>query len=325
MNSNVTAKSSSAWVDVLLATYNGGRHVAEQIESILGQDYTHSRIVVRDDGSSDGTMAIIRKFVRQYPEKIRLLDDSVGNVGSAGNFLRLIESSDADYAMLSDQDDVWLPNKISMTMEAMRENEEKYGQSTPILIHTDLRVTDVNLSVISDSFWKYQKISPDCDAINRLLVQNVVTGCTVMINRSLISLVRPASSGMIEHDWWLALIAASFGKIAYVPKPTILYRQHGMNIVGAVKWGVLSGIWKGFIDENNNITKSLDRTRVQAAQFLKLYEHLLPPATKIKILKYSTLHELSFFPRMICIIRYRFFKIGMLRNIGMMLKMKSVS
>jgi len=311
-------------VDILLATYNGERFLAEQIESLLGQDYVHTRLVIRDDASSDGTMAIIQKFIKQYPDKISLLNDSGDNVGSAANFFRLIESSNADYVMLSDQDDVWLPDKVSMTMETMRANEEKYGPETPILIHTDLRVTSGNLSGISDSFWNYQKISPDCDAINRLLVQNVVTGCTVMINRSLMALVRPVSAGIIEHDWWLALIAASFGRIAFVPKPTILYRQHGENAVGAVKWSTLGMIRKSLSAENKNrMAARLEKTRLQAAQFLKIYDDILMPATRRIIWRYATLDELSFFPRLFCVIRCRFFKIGVLRNIGMMLSLAS--
>lgn len=308
------------WVTILLATYNGERFLAEQVESILGQSYIYTRLVIRDDGSSDNTMAIIRKYIKQYPERICLLNDSVGHLGSAANFTRLIESSNADYVMLSDQDDVWLPDKVSMTMEAMRKAEAKYGHATPILIHTDLMVTDGNLSVISGSFWKFQKISPGCDAINRLLVQNVVTGCTVMINRGLMALVRSVYTGMIEHDWWLALIAASFGKIAYVPRSTILYRQHGKNAVGAVKWSAFGMVKKSFSIENrNSIASRLEQSRLQAAQFLRVYDDLLLPGIKSKIYKYATLDELGFFPRLFCIIKYRFFKIGLLRNIGMLL------
>lgn len=326
MNSSVTIKSYEPQVDILLATFNGECFLGEQIESILGQEYANYKLIVRDDGSSDGTMAIIRNYIERFPGKISLLDDSMGNVGSSGNFLRLIASSTADYVMLSDQDDVWLPGKVSMTMRAMRENEEKHGRLMPILVHTDLKVANGELSVIADSFWKYQKLSPHCDGINRLLVQNVVTGCTVMINRKLVDLVRPDSTGMIEHDWWLALIAASFGKIAFVPEASMLYRQHGKNAVGAVKWSPVSMLRKFFVDENKNvIIANLAKSRIQAAHFLKEYEQLLPPEIGGKIAKYSKLHELRFLPKLVCVIRYRFFKIGVMRNIGMMLRIRSIS
>lgn len=302
-----------------MATYNGERFLVEQIESILKQNYTHIKLVIRDDGSSDGTIPIIRKFVEQYPDKIRLLNDCVGNVGSTANFFRLIESSNADYVMLSDQDDVWLTDKVALTMDVMAQTEEALGRSTPVLVHTDLKVTDKSLSVVSDSLWKHQKISPDCNGVNRLLVQNVVTGCTVMINRSLINLLRPYSIGIIEHDWWLALLAASFGKVAYVSKPTILYRQHGKNAVGAVKWSFLGGVRRFFAIDSTGVFNSLERTRVQAALFFRIYRRQLSPNMRRMIWRYSTLHKLGYFLRIACVVRCRFFKIGVLRNIGMIL------
>lgn len=309
-------------VEVLLAIFNGERFLAQQIESILAQNYKHIRIVARDDGSTDGSVAIVRSFIEKHPERIVLLDDSRGNLGQTMNFLQLLQSAAADYVMLSDQDDVWLPEKVSLTMAAMKECEVRHGRDAPVLIHTDLIVADKDLSVISGSFWQYQKIDPKHAAINRLLVQNVVTGCTVMVNRGLLKLVRPVSDGIIEHDWWLALLAASFGTIDHIARPTLLYRQHGRNVVGAVKWNAWGAFGKFLYRETRmSFVSNLKKTRLQAARFLQIYGPLLPPDLALKITRYAKLDQVNYFTRLVFIFRYRFFKIGMKRNVGMFLSL----
>lgn len=311
-------------VEILMATFNGAQFLAQQIESILAQDYQQFRIVIRDDGSTDDSLGIIKTFIEQHPEKIALLNDVRGHLGASLGFMALLQNSNADYVMFADQDDVWLPEKISMSMAEMEQSEVTYGKNMPILIHSDLIVTDKALSVVSGSFWKYQGLSPECVSINRLLVQNVVTGCTAMMNRSLVNLVRPVDSGMIGHDWWLGLLASAFGKIIYLPQATMLYRQHGKNAVGAVKWNVSGMLGKFFdVDTHRMLADRLRKTRQQAAQFSSIYGDILPQNAYRIILRYATLHELSYFSRIICVLRYRFFKVGIFRNIGMMLILRT--
>lgn len=308
-----------------MATFNGEKFLAQQIESILAQDYRQIRIVIRDDGSSDGTIGIISQFIRLHPEKISLFSGEGMHLGATGSFMTLIQQASSDYVMLADQDDVWLPAKVSACLLEMKKSESRYGERTPLLIHTDLKVADENLSVVSGSFWKYQSLSPECDSINRLLVQNVVTGCTVMMNRSLLNLVRPVDAGVIGHDWWLGLMASAFGKIISLPQATILYRQHGKNTVGAVKWDI-SGMLRRFFGRGGNraFAESLRRTRQQAVLFLSVYGDLLPYETHQLIARYASLNELGYFSRIICVLRYRFLKIGVLRNIGMMLTLRMI-
>lgn len=311
-------------VDILMATFNGAQFLAQQIESILAQDYQSLRIVVRDDGSTDGTTGILNAYIKQYPEKIALLDDASGHLGAGMGFMVLLQHSHADYVMFADQDDVWLQDKISMCMAEMKHSEAVFGGNMPILIHTDLVVTDETLSVVSDSFWKYQGLSPECVSINRLLVQNVVTGCTIMMNRSLANLARPVDSGMIGHDWWIGLLASAFGKIVYLPRATMLYRQHGKNTVGAIKWNISGMLGKLFdIDAHRMLADRLRKTRQQAARFSSAYGDILPQDTRQIILRYASLHELNYFSRIICVLRFRFFKIGIFRNIGMLLVLRT--
>ncbi len=302
--------------------YNGETFLAQQIESILAQNYKQIRLIVRDDGSSDGSVAIARSYAERNPEQIVLLEDDKGNLGSSRNFLQLLGFSTAEYVMLSDQDDVWVPEKVAIVLAAMQKCEGVHGQDTPVLIHTDLVVVDKDLSMISRSFWKYQNIDPNLSTINRLLVQNVVTGCTVMMNRSLLNLVRPVPNGIIEHDWWLALLAASFGKIDFVARPTLLYRQHGNNVLGAVKWDAWATFRKLLRRDSRRVfSERLRKTRFQAARFLQMYGPLLPPDVALQMTRYVSLEQLNYFARLVCIVRHRFYKNGIKRNFGMFLSL----
>jgi len=139
----------------------------------------------------------------------------------------------ADYIMLTDQDDVWLPNKIHDQM-ALMEKMEKSNPETPILVHSDLEVVDESLKQIHPSLMRYQGIHhTDHHSLKTLLVQNFVTGCTCLANRALIELALPVPEGVMVHDWWLALCAAAAGQIGFLPEVTVQYRQHSDNVIAA--------------------------------------------------------------------------------------------
>jgi hypothetical protein len=136
--------------------------------------------------------------------------------------------------MFCDQDDVWLASKVELTMAAMLQAEAE-RPSTPVLVHTDLQIVDKNLRLLHPSLMAYQHIGGGgASDVRSLLCQNHVTGSTVMANRSLVSKVRgDAADDMLMHDWWLALVAALCGAVVYVDEPTVFYRQHGKNLMGA--------------------------------------------------------------------------------------------
>lgn len=315
-------RSESPRIQVLLASYNGNKFLRAQIESILAQVGEEISLLIRDDGSTDGSIELILEFEKAYPGKVAVLRDLQGNLGAAGNFLALIQASDAEYVLLADQDDVWLPDKVTRTLEEMRRAETRHGKAMPILVHTDLMVVNRDLSLIAKSFWAYQKLDPRRDGLNRLLVQNVVTGCTIMINRSMRKLVRPVAVGMVEHDWWLALIAATFGRICYVPRATVFYRQHDDNAVGAKKWNVYASLKKTLNREGGRVfSANLAKTRRQAALLKQEYGNELPMEIRQLVDAYSSLGKLNYLARLTRVLRYRFFKIGLIRNLGMLLRL----
>lgn len=220
-------------ISVALCTYNGAEFLPLQIKSIINQNLPPDEIVCCDDLSSDQTVGLIESFSSNVITPVRFYSNE-RNIGVIDNYSRAISSCKGDYIALCDQDDIWLPEKLAMTFNKMKEAEALYGSATPLLVHSDLSVIDASGRVIAPSFMKLRKLQPDpAEPLKVLLAQNFVTGCTVLVNRPLIEVALPIPESAVMHDWWLALVAAATGKIIYEPTATVLYRKHGKNVIGA--------------------------------------------------------------------------------------------
>jgi glycosyltransferase involved in cell wall biosynthesis len=134
--------SSLPEVEVLLATYNGARFLREQLDSIMAQDYGNIRVLARDDGSSDGTVEILDQYAKKFPGCFRVMPASAPTGTAKNDFLLLMKASTAEYICFADQDDVWLPDKVSRTKQAMDRLESRWGTKVPLLVFTDLRPLD---------------------------------------------------------------------------------------------------------------------------------------------------------------------------------------
>lgn len=302
-------------VEILLSTYNGARYLKDFIDSLYSQTYKDWKLTVRDDGSIDETPKILEEICVKDPERIKLIEDNLGNLGACKSFLTLLMKAKADYIMFADQDDIWLSDKIEKTLKKMLLVEGKYGKNTPILIHTDLKVVDENLKTLSESFWRYQGQDPEYKSLNYLLVQNNVTGCTIMINKALKNLIVKVPERAIMHDWWLALVASAFGVVDYVPEATVLYRQHPFQDTGAKKYS-LKNFYCRFIKNPSQAFQSVLRTLEQAEEFLKIYGDMLSQEQKDMVMFYVNLPELRKTRRIKGLIKWRLFKQGILRNLG---------
>lgn len=297
---------------ILLATYQGERYLRAQLDSLTAQTRADWKAFVHDDGSRDGTMDILREYAQRDPDRFCLIDaPSTG--GAKSNFLFLTAQVQAPYYLYCDQDDVWLPDKIERTMDRMRELERRQGKDRPCLVHTELEVVDASLRPISPRLSEYQGIEPERLTLGRLLVQNVVTGCTMMVNRPLRdAMIRCADPGAIRmHDWWAALIAMRFGGIGFLPEPTILYRQHGNNSVGAQRAKGLGGLLKKALD-TRAIRGSIQATRAQAQAFAGAFD--LPEDDLIA--RYGRVCCLSKLRRLRFYRENGIEKTGTLRNLG---------
>lgn len=300
-------------VDILLATYQGALFIRQQICSIFTQTYPHVHVWIRDDGSSDNTLQLIQHINCLYPHSISTLPGQT-NLGIKGNFSELMKHSTAPYVMFSDQDDVWLPNKIEYSLALMKKMEMDYGCQVPLLVHTDLKVVKSNLTEIHPSFWSYANLNPRLVHLNRLLPQNVLTGCTMLMNRALVELAHPIPNEAIMHDWWIALVASSFGHIRHLNLPTVLYRQHGSNDTGAKLHSMREFIKRTWRPTSKK-SDCLSQTYIQAQVFLERYADHLDKKSLALLRAYIALEQLPYLQQKKQILKYRFLKNGFLRNL----------
>jgi len=219
-------------IAILLCTYNGGRYLDEQLKSLMVQTYKNFVVYIHDDGSTDESLQIIGYYMIQYPQRFIMMADSMKHRGAGPSFMWLLQNVKADYYMFCDQDDYWLSNKVEHTLNRMEE-VENLNQGKPVLIHTDLKLTDEVLKVTHDSFWKYQNFKVDVSKRREFIgFGNIVTGCTMIINEAAKQVAFPYDGRML-HDYWLALKVAKYGVVDNLKEQTILYRQHGDNEAGA--------------------------------------------------------------------------------------------
>jgi glycosyltransferase involved in cell wall biosynthesis len=252
-------------VAILLSTYNGDLYIIEQIESVLSQTINDWVLYIRDDGSTDNTIQIIKDYVNKYSNKIILIEDNQGNLKSAASFMYMLSIVESDYYMFCDQDDVWLPFKIEKTLSRMREVESE-NLYKGVLVFTDLTVVNSHLSVLNPSMWNYSSINPkNAKDFYRTTCLSSVTGCTIMFNNCIKEKVLPYPKVARMHDWWITLNAVHYGIVDYLDEATILYRQHNNNVLGADK-----------ISRNHYFKRllSLKKTLLENLEVLKMLQAL---------------------------------------------------
>jgi glycosyltransferase involved in cell wall biosynthesis len=217
-------------VQVLLSAYNGEKYIRTQIESILNQDYGNIEILVRDDGSGDGTADILK----EYASAGKITCYSGLNMGVIRSFFDLFRHADpeAEFYALSDQDDEWMPEKMSAAINRLLQMGGKGKEDIPLLYCGAQVISHEDLTPIKN---------PVSRIVNRLsfgnaLVQNICTGCTAAFDKNLLRRLNAYEpEHAVLHDWWIYLAASCFGQVYYDQKAYIYYRQHGNNVYGALR------------------------------------------------------------------------------------------
>ena len=230
---------------VLVPVYNGAEFLEAQLCSIFEQTYPSIFVLCRDDGSTDTSPAILDKLAAKWPSKMKVLLDDQGNLGASGNFAFLMEQAlnhpfatdagapaRAHYVALSDQDDLWHPDKLAVCAARLEELELEHPD-LPAVVHSDLRVVAHDASVIAPSMARYQGLQTQHQGFAAQLLSNTLTGCTSLMNLRLIEESLPVPQQAIMHDWWLSLVASAWGVRSYIDQPLIDYRQHAGNAIGA--------------------------------------------------------------------------------------------
>ncbi len=276
--------SRKAPVIILLATHNGERFLPPQLDSILAQSHADWRLLIRDDASSDRTPKILEQYVAR-DSRIGILP-ATKRVGPTRNFGLLMEAApEKALYFLSDQDDVWPADRLQTMISAFEERQSPEPADIPALLHTDLRLIDADGSEIAPSMHRALGFGHlDHDPLGRLITQNFVTGCSAMFNDSLRRLALPLPAGTISHDWWLGLLAASSGRIHYLPQSLIDYRRHSSNVSGIgrqTRWSHLLSIRA----PDGPIARRLENRRIQSLALEQRIVERLPDSPVLSRLR----------------------------------------
>lgn len=286
--------SAQTKIAILLSTYNGKKFLGEQIDSLLAQSHQEFILVIRDDGSSDGTWEILKEYSARHADRIHLLPKDSDNLGASAGFAYLMEyvlankpslGLESAYMMFCDQDDIWFEDKIERQIEAMLEAERSNDSPMPVLVHSDLEVVSEQNTVIAKSLIRYQGLEIERNRFPNLAISNLVTGCTALINEDLAQKALPIPPDAIMHDWWLALVATAFGSLVYLDVPLIHYRQHDNNTIGAKEFTKLpisnTSLWRRLFVRKPN--EHLFEVSVQAAAFRRHYKSQLSGRQNISL------------------------------------------
>ena len=302
-------------ITVLAGTFNGEAYVAEQLDSLLNQTRMPDRIVIHDDKSCDGTLAILLEYERRHPDLIQVVANTANSGGSARNFMAMMTTVRDDYVMLCDQDDVWLPDKIELSYAKIRQIESVVGVERPCLVHTDLAVVDEELRPISASFRASTFADYNRTTLRDQIIQNTATGCTIMYNRALAQMITEIPENMVMHDWWISLIAAAFGHIGHLDDQTILYRQHQSNQIGVTDMRTLR--YKlGRLVNPGQVRADITKTYPQAREFLDVFADRLDPAQRQLLSDYCAIPAKGKLGRIAAVARLGVWKTGFSRNVA---------
>ncbi len=218
-------------IQILMSTYNGEKYIKEQIDSILKQNIGLENlfILVRDDGSTDSTLTILKEYKSLYPSNF---DFFIGeNVGPCYSFLDLVSKANLnyDYFAFSDQDDFWLPKKLKSAINLIKNK----NQSIPQLYSSKYTIVDSSLNKIEGQNAKKVNFT----SFENSLIENVATGCTEVFNKEMLLLFNKVNEtkvqGFFMHDWVLYMLGTSLGEYTYDNNSYLQYRQHENNVLGA--------------------------------------------------------------------------------------------
>lgn len=250
-------------IQILLSTYNGERYLKEQLDSYLMQEGEQEvRVLIRDDGSTDGTMEILRLYERERGFRV-LRGENIGVDKSMGILFQEADR-DCDYFAVSDQDDVWCSDKLKRAIAVLEAKEA----ALPLLYASTSRLTDRELHPIGMT-----ELPAAGPSYYNAVSQNICQGHTEVFNRALLQELSSAYPEEIHAvDWWIYLLASGLGEIVFDEVPTVLHRQHGINTVG-YESNFRKKIRRRLIYIKNSKGAAVSR---QLRAFFRLYGERLP-------------------------------------------------
>jgi len=270
-------------VSVALATYNGARYLQDQLDSIIHQKLKPDEIIVSDDHSTDATLDILEK----YQSKGLIKFFSNPGKGVIANFKNAVSNCNTEnYVALSDQDDIWDADKLEVSAAALSQIDDGHS---PAIVFSDLLVVNENNEVTNKSFFKeIVGANPVNEKLVSLLFSNKVIGCTTMFNTSMRNSFEVMPAGVCMHDYWIALIAFTFGRHHYIDRPLMRYRRHSNNVTDASS-SVMYKIKKELTDYLLNKRIQLDEHIDTVDLFCSKYGNLISEDQRLIMQKFIRL------------------------------------
>ena len=203
-------------ISVAMATYNGEKYIKEQLDSILRQLSSNDEIIISDDGSTDNTVKIINSY---KDKRIKLINGP--KLGVKKNFENAIKNCNGKYIFLSDQDDIWLDNKVSIILEEFKKN------NCTILLHDAIVFDSDTNEIIYDSFYKFRNSKK---GIINNIIKNSYIGCCMVFDSSLKDKILPIPNNIEMHDQWIGILGEKYGTSLFIDEKLIKYRRHDNNV-----------------------------------------------------------------------------------------------
>ena len=298
-------------VIILMAVYNGQKFIDLQLQSILHQSYTDWQLIIRDDGSTDDTCKIINTYTSD--SRIRVIDIKSDSKGANANFSALYrwakDNLDPHYLMFADQDDIWKPGKIEITLNRVIKAEER-TKNAAVMAFGNIEMINEEGRVSPEVF----KISGDL-AFNKTLIQNYALGCTIMINKAFVTLMEDISPAAENHDYWVSLLASGAGVPVYIPEKLIQYRQHGKNVTS--QGSGFGKRFKRFTSQMERQITSFKNRVVMLKAFELEYGKILSRQDREMLHSYLNSYQAGLSSLITIMFKYRIFKLGLFQNLGL--------
>jgi len=299
-------------VTILMATYHGDKYLVAQLESILAQTYQNWELIIRDDNSKDATQQIITDYL-STDKRIKQIKSGDLHGTACRNFSQLFDwayQEKKQYILFADQDDVWLPNKIEQSLHHIEEEEKKYGEKTPLVKYSKFKFIDGEGNPIHTLLKLPANLS-----LKVLLTENYAWGCTMILNRAAIDLIKHIPPESVNHDYYIALVVSAFGRVSLIDEALVLYRQHQNNVSGNVDKMSFSSRFKRYFKNSAVMIKPLTENYALVKSFYERYSTQLPQAQRLLIAGFLAAYQAGFFELLKTLLKFGIFKIGLGKNL----------
>lgn len=281
-------------IDILMATYNGESFIRQQIASIQNQTMADWELYIHDDGSTDKTLDIIRDFALQ-DKRIVLIEDGVSFHEPASNFMSLLKHAQSDYVIFSDQDDIWLENKL----EVMYQEIQRYDAQFPVAVYGNSYIYNSCNNEISGR----SILVPPAGLGTVLFMNGGIQGCAVMMNRPLYKICQEYSGFLAMHDHVVTLAAFTFGRMIYIDQKLMLYRRHDQTVTDVA----FRNFGDKIVSFVHNRKPVIDRKHFKAIQaFYDFYSEQMAEKERNLFLHFLKMEKMSRLRLMCTILRYPF-------------------